>query len=79
MKIFKFLRGKIVYRRVGPMMYKGCRTDKEKIEDDWRKVNADMRKAVEKYERKKRNRSFDYDEKHDAMALNKFNKRRKQK
>lgn len=64
MKMFKFLRGKIVYRRVGPKMYKDCRTNKEKIEDDWRKVNVDMRKAVEKYEQKKRNRPFDCDEKH---------------
>ena len=38
--------------------------NKLEIEDDWHKVNADMWKAVEKYERKKRNRSFDYDKKH---------------
>jgi hypothetical protein len=46
------------------MLYKDYRTDKEKIEDDWRKVNADMWKTVEKYEQKKRNRPYDYDEKH---------------
>lgn len=64
MKIFKLLRGKLVYRCVGPKMYVDKRTNKEKIEGDWRKVNADMWKAIEKYDRKKRNRPFDKDEKH---------------
>ena len=64
MKIFKLLRGRLVYRRIGPKMYVDKRTSKQKIKDDWRKVNADMWKAVEKYERKKRNRPFDKDEKH---------------
>lgn len=49
MKLFKKFS---LYRRVGPKLYKvDRRTDRQKLDDDWHKVNADMWRAFKKYQR----------------------------
>lgn len=52
MKIFKLLRGRLVYRRVGPKMYQVNK-----------KYSFGLRKLIIKHRRRKYNRPFDYDEK----------------
>lgn len=53
--MIRFLRryfnlGNYVYRRVGPKLYKTkYRSDRQKLKDDWRKVNADLWKSFRRY------------------------------
>lgn len=66
-----FTRKKQTSRRIGPKMYYtySKKTDREKLKEDWNKVNADMWTAFKKYQHKKANRPADKDERYNDQFI----------